>query len=230
MRRRSFVLGGAALLSGCATSPALPLLVPTSLKKPCCTTLAEASYFAYYGTNVVRLGISDEAPTFNFKTGTSHFAGLELAADNRRRVLEVSTRAKGTFWLPAATLFVPMVTFLDSAFDALAVIEPTLYQNTGKLGDTAPHSYYGACVVPEKTRYVVISTDASQLATGSVRYVHAGGTAMRHDFNKVRERYQVVAPNEYAAGKVQAFIPKNGYAIKELRPRRTGELRVAISS
>lgn len=228
MHRREFLLVGGALLSGCVNRPLLPLLTSKAPTKQCCTNVSETNYISYPGS-LLRLEINEESSVFDFRSGTSRFAGLKLKPEDAYSVLEVTTTIEG-IWLPHATIYIPTFSFLNAAFSELATIEPTFYLDTGKLDDPHWGTYYGACFVPQGTRYILIFADASKLTSIRVKYLNPDsyGAAVRKE-KEAREMYRRIDKRDYAAGRVRALLSDRGYTVHNLSRQASGELRVLLT-
>jgi hypothetical protein len=228
MNRRNFVLVSGLTLSGCATSPSLPLVSAVSPIDGCCNRLSEAAYIKYSGTSIVRIEISEKSPRFGFIHGESRFAALELDEKAQYGLIEVTTSVQG-FFLPTATIYIPTLMFLDVSFHEIATVEPKFFQNTGKHDDSSWSTYYGACFVPSKAKYVLIFSDPKKLATNKVRHLNGGGLSADLFLNTVRDVYKRIDKSLYAADKVLPFDPERGFVAHDLSRQALGEFRVSFS-
>lgn len=228
MNRRNFILAGVAALSGCAGAYA-----PRDIgsRAGCCTLLSEAKYADYILGNLAVVEITEATPTFSFPTGKSHFYGIRIPGrlpDNA--VLETVCDYEG-FWLPSATLFVPQFAFLDKQFNILSTVEPDLYQVHGKLykAGIVRRSFYGACLAPATSAYVVVYTDTSSLSSKRTQLLNPGGMGASNSLDRANQSYLQIDKRDFALGRVEHLTPNSGFATFDLPRIPIGEVRVKIS-
>jgi hypothetical protein len=190
--------------------------------------LSEATYVSYPGNTIVRLGISEESQNFTFPSGSSRFAGLKFISEGTYGVLEATTSVEGIF-LPAAKIYIPTFMFLDLSFRELTTVEPIFFQNTGKHEDSRWSTFYGACFVPPRSKYVLVFSDPSKQTGARVRHLNGGGFGADLELDRVRKIFKQIDKRLFASGRVRPFNPQGGYAIHDLRRQAVGELKVSLT-
>ncbi len=228
MNRRNFILTGVATLTGCAGGYATREI---SSVAACCSLLWEAKYVDYAIGSLAVVEINEASPTFTFPTGKSHFFGARILGQlPSNAVLEVVSDYEGV-WLPSATLFVPQFAFLDEQFNILSTVEPDLYQVQGKLykSGIVHRSFYGACLAPVTSAYVVVFTNMPSLSSKRTQLLNPGGLGASNSLNRANQSYLQTDKRDFALGKVEHLTPNSGFATFDLPRTPVGEIRLTIS-
>lgn len=226
--RRSFLVVGAA----CATSACASKFnsVSSAEEKPCCNNLSEAAYSPYTGNAIREFEIGDSSSSFAFATGRSNFVDIKLDESSTYRILEFVTASRG-IWLPAATIFIPRFSFLDSAFRELGSVEPEVFQNTGKLNRDGRSDFYGATMIPPNTRYVLAYTDASKLDTETVLHLMADSPGASRSFAQAKATYFAISTEDFAMGRIRKneWWKSYSFSVHNISRRKHGEIALKLT-
>lgn len=213
------LLTACLLVAGCATSD------PRGSRSAgaCCASLSAAPFLSLEAGKELEIRFDDHSPTYAFSTGSSRFEAVKLPSERGDGVMEIAVLSSTRLWLGTGSMFVPSFLFLDTEFQPVGQVEPTLFSNAGKwegsFGEEAifVHRTYAAVFVPAKASYVAVFTDVRLLGSRSGGYKYAwlgDGAAHAHFASQVRGIYSRIDKREFAAGNVksvQEMFPQASY-------------------
>jgi hypothetical protein len=214
----------AIFLTACGSVPQSTEIVTTGTVKSEVKKFSDLKYITYTFKDPIATNINAESQRYKFASGESNLMSFKI--DSNLKILEISSQASGIF-IPAMTIYLPTVLFLDSNYTELQTVEPKYYYSTGKMNDTRPSIYYGAVNIPEKTEYAIIYSDSTKL-TNKAPMLHGGAGADRL-VTALREEYSKIDSQAFANNKVKSFVDLGYRPSTYLTRSATGSIRLHFS-
>jgi hypothetical protein len=199
---------GAAILAGCTSPPVLESHSAALNAAPvCCSSPRDAKFTLLPNRDEVRVEVSTLSPALLFSEGKSFFHAYRLQPANKDfSRLTVRTFAVNTLSIASAHVFIPRLTFFDSAFNKIESVTPEMAFHSPKFA-IGESWWQGDVSVDPKAAYV---------------FVHSG----------LKERAMAIRMRDTDAGAMYAggvVIPNSrGYRLIPGGP--TGEVSLSLST